>query len=69
MAFDAANLLYLAKCSENIFRRSTVGSLFGSEEDVFCSVARSMCPNGVLVIEPAGEQAIGIPYSPSVELT
>lgn len=28
-----------------------------------------MCPNWVLVIEPAGEQAIGIPSSPSVELT
>ena len=49
---------FAATCSKNIFRPGTVGSLFGSEEDVFCSVARSMCPDSVLVIIRLGSRPL-----------
>ena len=51
-------MAFAAKCSESIFRPGTVDSLFGSEEDVFCSVARSTCPDSVLVTIRLGSRSL-----------
>ena len=44
--------------SRGHLRPGTVGILFGYEEDVFCSVARSMCPDSVLVTIRLGSRPL-----------